>query len=63
MHYEQQLEEDLAQIRAEVKAMGGRVQMAVKNAVHALLTGDRALSNQTILDDGPSFLPTTPYGT
>ena len=32
--------------------MGDRVQVAVENAVHALLTGDRRLSNQTILEDG-----------
>ena len=52
MHYEEQLEKDLATIRAEVKTMGERVETAVTNAVHALLTGNRALSNQTILDDG-----------
>ena len=52
MHYEEQLEKDLATIRAEIKAMGERVQTAVTNAVHALLTANRALSNQTILDDG-----------
>ena len=52
MHYEEQLEQDLGTLRAEVKAMGDRVQEAVKNAVHALLTGNRALANQTILDDG-----------
>ncbi len=52
MHYEEQLDRDLAIIRTAVKEMGERVQEAVKNAVHALLTGNRALANQTILDDG-----------
>ena len=52
MHYEEQLEKDLATIRTAVKEMGDRVQEAVKNAVHALLTGNRGLANQTILDDG-----------
>jgi phosphate transport system protein len=46
------LENDLAALRAEVKGMGGRVQVAVENAVHALLTGDSRLSSQTILNDG-----------
>ena len=52
MHYEEQLEKDLATIRTEVKTMGERVQKAVTNSVHALLTGNRALANQTILHDG-----------
>ena len=51
-HYEQRLENDLAELRAKVKNMGDKVQDAVENAVHALLTGDRCLSNKTILDDG-----------
>ncbi len=52
MRYEEQLEQDLATIRADVKGMGDRAQEAFKNAVHALLTGNRTLSNQTILNDG-----------
>lgn len=51
-HYEERLEQDLTDIRAEIKLMGDRVQEAVKNAVHALLTGNRVLANQIILDDG-----------
>ncbi len=51
-HYEERLENDLAELRAEIGSMGDRVEVAVENAVHALLTGDRHLSNQTILGDG-----------
>lgn len=46
------MENDLAELRAEVKGMGDKVQVAVENAVRALLTGDRHLSSQTILEDG-----------
>ncbi len=51
-HYEERLEQDLTAIRDETKAIGDRVQHAVKHAVHALLTGDRVLSNRIILEDG-----------
>ena len=51
-HYEQRLEQDLVAIRDEIKTMGDRVQHAVKHAVHALLTGDRVMSNRIILEDG-----------
>ncbi|MEN8177694.1 MAG: phosphate signaling complex protein PhoU [Pseudomonadota bacterium] len=51
-YYEERLENDLAAIRTAVKDMGGRVQETVKDAVHALLTGNRRLSNKTILNDG-----------
>ena len=52
-HYEERLEADLAKIRARLKAIGARVEEAHKTAVHALLTGDRALAYQTILSDHP----------
>ncbi len=51
-YYEERLENDLAALRTAVKDMGDRVQEAVKDAVHALLTGNRPLSNKTILNDG-----------
>jgi phosphate transport system protein len=51
-YYEERLENDLAAMRSAVKEMGDRVQEAVKDAVHALLTGNRQLSNETILNDG-----------
>lgn len=51
-YYEERLENDLAGMRTAVKDMGDRVQQAVKDAVHALLTGNRQLANKTILNDG-----------
>lgn len=51
-HYEERLENDLQQIRQEVTRLAGLVEVAVKNSIHALLTGNRELANQTILADG-----------
>ncbi len=52
-HYEQRLEADLGKIRERLKAIGAQVEEAQKTAVHALLTGDRALAYETILSDHP----------
>ncbi len=52
-HYEQRLEADLGKIRARLKAIGAQVEEAHKDAVHALLTGDRALAYATIIKDHP----------
>lgn len=52
-HYEERLEADLDKIRARLKAIGTQVEEAHKAAVHALLTGDRALAYETILGDNP----------
>ncbi len=51
-HYEKRLENDLLHIRDQVKLMAGRVETAVENAVHALLTGNKELASSTILADG-----------
>ena len=51
-HYEKRLENDLSHIREQVRLLAGRVETAVKNAVHALLTGDKELASRTILADG-----------
>lgn len=50
-HYEERLEKDLARIRGRVADMAGMVQEAVKNAVHALQTGNSQLATATILTD------------
>ncbi|MEM7351182.1 MAG: PhoU domain-containing protein [Acidobacteriota bacterium] len=52
-HYEERLEADLAAIRQRIEAVGEQVETAHKAAVHALLTGDRALAYETILADNP----------
>jgi len=52
-HYEQRLEKDLENIRGEVSDLATQVKEAVKNSVHALLTGNEDLASATILGDGP----------
>ncbi len=52
-HYEERLEADLNKIRGRLKAIGAQVEAANKTAVHALLTGDRALAYETIVNDHP----------
>ena len=52
-HYEERLEADLGKIRGRLKEIGTQVEEAHKAAVHALLTGDRALAYETILSDHP----------
>lgn len=52
-HYEQRLEKDLENIRGEVSDLATLVKEAVKNSVHALLTGNQDLASATILGDGP----------
>jgi len=52
-HYEERLEKDLIRIREHLTALGNQVEAAVKNAVHALLTGNAKLAYATILDDHP----------
>lgn len=50
-HYEQRLEADLRDIRDRVAAVGKHVDRAIKDAVHALMTLDRAMAYETILGD------------
>lgn len=52
-HYEQRLEEDLSAIRSRVEKVAQQVEIALKRAVHATLTGDRSLANEVILGDKP----------
>ena len=52
-HYEQRIEQDLTAIKGHIDGMVERVQTGLKNAVHALLTGNRDLAYRTILDDHP----------
>ena len=52
-HYERRLEEDLAAIRSRVRDVAGEIEVALKNAVHAVLTHDRPLANRVILGDKP----------
>lgn len=51
-HYEQRLEHDEQDIRERTETVASLVGKALKNAVHALLTGNRALANLTVLGDG-----------
>lgn len=50
-HYEERLESDLTRLRATVSEMAEKVEAGVKNAMHALRTGDRELAAGTVLRD------------
>jgi len=50
-HYEERLEQDLTQIRAEVLRVGEWVETALRDALRATLTLDRPLAYETILGD------------
>jgi len=50
-HYEERLEKDLAAIRAQVADMAGLVETAIRNAMHALQTGNHKLAAATVLAD------------
>jgi len=50
-HYEERLEKDLDAIRAQVADMAALVETAIKNAMHALQTGNDKLASTTILAD------------
>lgn len=52
-HYEERLERDLVRIRDDVAKMATRVMEGLRNATHALLTGDHKLATATILADHP----------
>jgi phosphate transport system protein len=51
-HYEKRLEQDEERIRSRIAAVASQVRDALKNSVHALLTGNRKLANMTVLGDG-----------
>lgn len=50
-HLEERLENDLKDIHNRVAAQADMVEKAVKNAVHALRTGDKELAYETVLND------------
>jgi len=52
-HYEERLENDLTRIRNSVADMAAKVETAVRNAMHALQTGNSKLAAATILADHP----------
>jgi phosphate transport system protein len=52
-HYEERLEKDLNNIRKQVADMADQVETAVKNAMHALQTGNKKLAAATVLADHP----------
>jgi len=52
-HYEERLEEDLAQIRAATARIAQAVQEALKESVHALLAGDAERAYGVVLGDHP----------
>ncbi len=52
-HYEERLERDLADVRRQVAEMAKLVETAVKNAMHALQTGNTRLAAATVLADHP----------
>ena len=51
-HYEKRLEQDEQNIRDNTAAIAAMVGEAVKNAVHAVRTGNHKLANLTVLGDG-----------
>ena len=52
-HLEARLEKDLNQIRDLVHEQAKTVAQSVRDAVHALQTGNRKLANATVLNDHP----------
>lgn len=52
-HYEERLDKDLTDIRAQVAEMAELVNTAVKDAIHSLQTGDGKLAAATVLNDHP----------
>jgi len=52
-HYEERLEKDLTVIREQVADMAGLVETAVKDAMHALQTGNGKLAAATVIADHP----------
>lgn len=52
-HYEKRLENDLNAIRDRVRGVGQKVEEALTQAVHALLTHNRQVAAQVVLGDMP----------
>ncbi len=51
--YEKRLQQDLSHIQDQIRSMGDMVEKMLTNAVHALLTSNRGLANNTVLADHP----------
>jgi len=49
--YEKRLQQDLIHLQEQVREMGDRAETSLKNAVHAFLTGNEEIANQTVLSD------------
>lgn len=52
-HLEARMEKDLSRIRGEIRELASKAETAIKDAIHALQTGDRALAYATVLGDHP----------
>jgi phosphate transport system protein len=52
-HYEERLEHDLIAIREQVADMAKLVETGVRNALHALHTGNNTLASATVIADHP----------
>ena len=52
-HYEKRLEEDVTEIRQRVGAVSVKIETALKDAVHAVLKGERDLASRVMLGDKP----------
>ncbi len=50
-HYEERLEHDISLIRLKTTALAEKVEISIKDAVQALLTGNKSLSYETIIRD------------
>ncbi len=50
-HYEERLEHDISLIRKKTAELAEKVEISIKNAVQALLSGDTSLSYETIIRD------------
>ncbi len=51
--YEQRLQNDLEEIRERLREVGEMVSLGLRNSIHALLTENRPLANETVLGDLP----------
>lgn len=50
-HYEERLERDLSRIKQQLAVLAHRVEDAIGDAVHALLSGNDKLAHMTVLED------------
>ena len=50
-HYEERLEHDMVLIRQKTRELGEKAETAIRDAINALLTGNRTLSYETIIKD------------